>query len=1493
MPNDYTRMKPLVSAPSRRSRVFSADSSVFLWTLSGLVIASCGGGGGTSLAPGFNVETAIGGIGGNGGGSGIGADTSSSLAGAVEIYVSGIEGTSEPIGMTAENGVARVGNEHANSQLVARVSGEDYSPLPDDTGADGRVFISALTDLVAKALEGDSPPTAQEVLNGIFGTIVSGSGSTLSAASIVSVADIRDMSNYGGASTDLAGRLISRASEAVEALRENSARSTHEGAYSDYVDIQGIRIWRVDGTEIATLELRHHASANDVVSEVADGAHQLDIALLNTLNRSQIINRINTNTDDFSDYAAEYIGDPTTQSITDVITLTSNSTGAIAAAASTEEITKLTYLLEYARAQNTDATAEDSARMNYGTLRAEVRSELGIEIESVVEESVEESSLAMAEGAEEDDPHVFEVSGAFEYGQISNAGDPGDYPPTITVSAIEIEFSTANQLGSDGLLDNFVPETEFVNSDGETETNREGFYGVFSFTSNDQIGEVTWTYTLGGTELRNGFIEALSAGETITERVWVIVHTGGFPPDAPAENQREIVVTITGVNDAPTLNEEHEDWVAVMDGITYNTDSRDHAGANTFSIGDAFDDMDVKDELSFSYSIAYTDDENTLETTDGVVSWLTLDAMTGEFTIDHANAVIGGYTIEVTADDGSGAEDSSVSAEFELDIVSGIVLSQGGTHYLSQYLSGGRLPYEFTSFTAGSGAPSGVLVHADGRVTLTTTVDITEDGGEPLMLPLSVTAKDGTVYTPSVEITVSDEGPGLTPNIDTTNSMLGARVLAPTLAEFSNPTDMAILARVPAGTDNPTATSDHAMGRIMIEAQHEGTLGNSIRFEINTQGLISATNQAVRFGTETVHQNGDIVFTMTVGPSTTLNQIITAINGHNGIGSEPSAGDLVEASLVEYMGDDELEGTEDWRFEDQSGNEFFEDGTRTVLELAGGENTVSDSGIIEVNNNNEEDEIFVVVSNPDRQDFGGEDSSLPLSTVLAYPTVASADGGSARTKYGVISFTIDDDNDLITWTYSLSAADDLLDPHPDVTALAAGDTLTDTFRINLMDEHGGFNERTNRDFSVTITGVDDIAEVVAHRGGSATAPEVEVPEGSYYELTTADINYDDPDIDENGETRDVSYVVSSVTGGTLRRHTEDSRSDINNWDELEADMSSGVFKQSEIDAGNIRFYHDATANTSVVNFEYSVLIGDDYVDDDTSVAIADKAFHLGVDLAEPILNTNVEFAFVDGLTQEGFIFAYSKNPDESTIVRDHTEARIYTDTGRQTQDYEISVVSNGAVNLLAPWNDPNTDSFLGILEAWDPVTTADYLRDGVYLRLRDPDDINGEFTFVDGIDNAPSAGFRTADTYVSKGGLEDTEAFGVMLFNENANDLSSLVLRVGQNSVISTQQGATLEAKAQAYFEEVSYTAVVNSGPEYLLTSGNDEQDYLGSHGIFSLSRQGGVLLWEYEFTDEDNADLTGDTTDSLFIQVVRNYDTTERLVSDEIVEIAVTIDVM
>ena len=1456
MPNDYSRMKPLFSAPSsdrgvasRRDREGSA--SVFLWTLSGLVIASCGGSSGSSLAPGFEVQ-----LGG--------------FSDDADIYRAGIEGTEGAVLGTTQNGVVRVSNEHANAELVAQVSGEDYAPLPGDTGADtdGRVSITPLTDLVAQAISGDSPPTAQEVLNGIFGTIVSGSGSTLSVANIVSVADIRDMSNYGGASPDLAGRLISRASEAVEALRADDTRDTHEGAYSEYVDIQGIRIWREDGTGIGTLELRHHASADSVVTEVADGAHRLDIDELSTLTRDAIIRKINSATE-FEDYAAEYVGDPEAQSISETITLTSGSTEAIAAADSSEEVTKLTYLLEYARAQNTDATAEDTARMNYGRLRNEVRRELEIEIDEVLTAALEETSLAEAE--DEDDPDIFAVSGSFEYGRLSNAGDPGDYPPTIWVSKARTGFNENTPRLADNALDNVDPETTLAN--GET-TDTE--YGIFSFSSNDQIGELTWTYTLGGSDLLNGAIEALSAGEVITERVWVIVHTGGEVSDAPTLNLRMIEVTITGVNDAPTHNDEHTSWQAVADGITYNTESGVLGDTNTFSIGDAFNDADVNDELRFSYSISYTDTENTLTTAeDGTVSWLSLDAETGEFTIDHTNAdiAIGGYTVEVTADDGSGAEDSSVSAEFELDIVTGIVISQGGTYYLSQYLEGRFRDDPFSSFEAGPGAPTGVTVHADGRIVVEATVDATEDGGSPLMVPISLTFNDET-RVQNIAITVSDESRGALPSITTSTSDLLGEVLAPTQGEFANP------------TDSRTA-ANFADSQIMIEAQDEGVLGNSIRFEINTQGLPSDTVQSVRFGTEEFHSTGEIVFTLTVGPDTTLTAIINAINTHNGRTGEPSASDLVEASLVENV-----EGTDSWGRSDGD--------PTVVMQLAGGTNDFTDAGIITVGQNGvDEDELFVVVSNP-AQVFA---ENAPLSTLLEYPTVVSADGGSAPTQYGVISFSIDDDNDMITWTYSLAAADELLEkPHPTVVALAADDTLTDTFRVNLMDEHGGFTATANREFSVTITGVDDIAVEEANRGGLATDPVVRVAEGGYYVLNSQidenenkidDIRYNDPDTGQDN----VSYIVSSVTGGTLREWVGAGQGDRENrdlWDEI---SGSDIFTQDDIDAGDIAFFHsDSTNDLSVVNFEYSVLIGDDYVDDATSVAIADKAFHLGVDVTPPLLNGDVKFAFVGGDIHQGaFVFAYN------SATSSHDSARIYADTSAST-DYKISVPpsGNGNVNLRAAWNSSSsdTDSFRGILEEWDSTSDTGYLREGVYLRLRDPDALDSGFFGVnDGLSEASLVPFETADTYVSKGGLVDVEAYGVMLFNEKAVDLSSLVLRVGDNQRISTQivedqEDPTPTEKAQAYFDTVSYPEVDDVN---LLASGDGIQDYLGSHGTFHVSRQGGVLLWEYEFTDVNNPLLQNDTEDHLWIQVIENrgspIDT--RYEGEDIFEIAVTIDVI
>ncbi|NNF97161.1 MAG: tandem-95 repeat protein, partial [Halobacteria archaeon] len=197
-----------------------------------------------------------------------------------------------------------------------------------------------------------------------------------------------------------------------------------------------------------------------------------------------------------------------------------------------------------------------------------------------------------------------------------------------------------------------------------------------------------------------------------------------------------ITVTVTDVNDAPTVANAIPDQVATEDVLFNFT-----FAANTFN------DADVGDTLS------YTSDAS---------GWLSFDAATRTFTGTPLNADVGTTTVTVTADDGNGG---TVSDTFDIVIINvndapvanndAFIVNEGSTTTLD--LAGNDIDVDdgldLTSINIVSGPTNGAItVNADG------TVDYTHNGSETLADSFSYTILDNSSAvsnTGTVNITVT------------------------------------------------------------------------------------------------------------------------------------------------------------------------------------------------------------------------------------------------------------------------------------------------------------------------------------------------------------------------------------------------------------------------------------------------------------------------------------------------------------------------------------------------------------------------------------------------------------------------------------------------------------------------------------------------------------------------------------------------------------------
>ncbi|MFN4281736.1 MAG: putative Ig domain-containing protein [Alphaproteobacteria bacterium] len=176
-------------------------------------------------------------------------------------------------------------------------------------------------------------------------------------------------------------------------------------------------------------------------------------------------------------------------------------------------------------------------------------------------------------------------------------------------------------------------------------------YGIINVLSNDSTGGdvgdsltvsgVAATSSLGvalsvnadGTINYNAagsaYLQTLKAGQTITDSfTYTVTDQGGLTDTAT------VTVTITGVNDAPTVAAMIADMATAEDA------------AFTLATAGNFADVDVGDTRTYSA---------TLSNGNPLPSWLTINAATGVLSGTPANGDVGTISVKVTMTDGSGA----------------------------------------------------------------------------------------------------------------------------------------------------------------------------------------------------------------------------------------------------------------------------------------------------------------------------------------------------------------------------------------------------------------------------------------------------------------------------------------------------------------------------------------------------------------------------------------------------------------------------------------------------------------------------------------------------------------------------------------------------------------------------------------------------------------------------------------------------------------------
>ena len=168
-------------------------------------------------------------------------------------------------------------------------------------------------------------------------------------------------------------------------------------------------------------------------------------------------------------------------------------------------------------------------------------------------------------------------------------------------------------------------------------TNGAGQYGTLTFVASAEGG--VWTYTLDNT---NAAVQALK-GDTLTDE---------FTFTAEGAAPITVTITISGVNDAPTVS-----------GEFFNREGTTGGQFTLSNLSDRFTDVDEGDELTFEVTL----DDGAALSTIGLTYNSDEDEITGTLTRS------GTYVIKIVATDKSGA---TVEATFVLNILAAIPIIQ-------------------------------------------------------------------------------------------------------------------------------------------------------------------------------------------------------------------------------------------------------------------------------------------------------------------------------------------------------------------------------------------------------------------------------------------------------------------------------------------------------------------------------------------------------------------------------------------------------------------------------------------------------------------------------------------------------------------------------------------------------------------------------------------------------------------------------------------------
>mgnify|MGYP003669514198 CR=1 FL=1 len=704
--------------------------------------------------------------------------------------------------------------------------------------------------------------------------------------------------------------------------------------------------------------------------------------------------------------------------------------------------------------------------------------------------------------------------------------------PTITVvdvtGAVTEDATTPNLTDSGSVTFAEVDDTDLLNSSvalsGTTTTGPAIPSGLATALASSvsitqtgtNDGSIAWDFSLD-----NGMVQYLADGETITATYTITV-----TDDSGTGNNtttQDVVVTITGTNDQPTITVVDVTGAVTEDATTPNlTDS----GSVTFAEVDDTDLLNSSVALSgatttgpaipsgLATALASSVSITQTGSNDGSIAWdFSLDNSLVQYLAD-GETITATYTITVTDDSGTGnnttTQDVTVTITGTNDQptitvvdVTGAVTEDATTPNLTDSgsvtfaevdesdLINSSVALSGTT-TTGPAIPSGLATALASSVNLTQTGS--NDGS--IAWDFSVDNSlvqylaDGETITATYTITVGDDS-----------------------GTANNTTTRDVTVTITGTNDQPTITVVDVTGAVTEDATTPNLSDSgSVTFaEVDDTDLLNSS--VALSGTTTTGP------TVPAGLATALSSAVSLTQTGTNDGS--IAWDFsVDNSLVQYLAD---------------GETITATYTITVTDDSGtGNNTTTQDVTVTITGTNDQPTITVVdvtgdvtedATTPNLTDSGSvtfaevEDtdtinSSVALSgTTTTGPAIPS---GLATALATSVSITQTGTNDgSIAWDFSL---DNSL-----VQYLADGETITATYTITVTDDSGTGNNTTTQDVTVTITGTNDapVAGV-----DTATATEAGGISNSTSGVDpTGNVLANDTDVDTT-DSKSVSGVVA-------------------------------------------------------------------------------------------------------------------------------------------------------------------------------------------------------------------------------------------------------------------------------------------------------------------------------------------------------------------------------